>query len=76
MVQPVSEEHLCLINLPISICDEEAASRAPGHAPHLNVPKPLVLVVFFFSYSSQRESSVAAVMCALECLDSGLLSAK
>ncbi len=30
-VQPVNEEHLCLINLSIFVCDEEAGGKAADH---------------------------------------------
>lgn len=49
-VQPVNEEHLCLINLPIFVCDEEAGNEAPDHAATPEYPEARKgLFVFFYT---------------------------
>lgn len=38
MVQPVNEEHLCLINLSIFVCDAEAGNKVPNRI-HIATPE-------------------------------------
>lgn len=39
MVQLLNEEHLCLINLPVFVCDEEARSKAHDHSTTPEYPE-------------------------------------
>lgn len=58
MVQPVNEEHLCLINLPIFVCDAEAGNKAPDHITTPEYPEAIkglftgsFLLFFMFLYT-------------------------
>lgn len=42
------QKHLCLINLPIFPCDEEAGNEAPTHTTTLGYPEARKGCLFFF----------------------------
>lgn len=55
MVQPLNEEHLCLINLPIFVCDEEAGIKRPAYTWISWSQKSLLLFFFFFFFLHTAE---------------------
>lgn len=47
MVRPLNDEHLCPINLPTFVCDEEAGSKAPDHTATPEYPEARKDCLFF-----------------------------
>ena len=67
-VQPLNEEHLCLINLPIFVCDEEDGNKAPDHAATPEYPEARKELFGFFFYTLLNPSPKGEQCCSNDVL--------